>query len=161
AAHRAAAKASKPPTAEERALIAETIAADKGAREDSAQRESELLAAVYASPSDDGPRSVYADWLLERNDPRGEFIALQLASESRQLTKKERARQQELLVAHRREWLGPLATLPIRIGFDRGFPCWFDWHEDLEPPDDPRWSTCESAQRMPPPSGMRALRHLT
>jgi uncharacterized protein (TIGR02996 family) len=35
-----------------------------------------LLASVIASPSDDAPRLVYADWLDERADPRGEFIRL-------------------------------------------------------------------------------------
>jgi uncharacterized protein (TIGR02996 family) len=41
--------------------------------------EDKLLAEVYASPDDDAPRLVYADWLQERDDPRGEFIALQIA----------------------------------------------------------------------------------
>ena len=41
--------------------------------------EEELLAAVFAAPDDDAPRRVYADWLLERGDPRGEFIQLQCA----------------------------------------------------------------------------------
>ena len=40
--------------------------------------ETELLAEIYAAPDDDAPRLVYADWLQERGDPRGEFIALQL-----------------------------------------------------------------------------------
>jgi uncharacterized protein (TIGR02996 family) len=35
----------------------------------------ELLAAVLASPDDDAPRLVYADWLHERDDPRGESSA--------------------------------------------------------------------------------------
>jgi uncharacterized protein (TIGR02996 family) len=39
-----------------------------------------LFAAVYANPRDDGPRSVLADALLERGDPRGELIAKQLAA---------------------------------------------------------------------------------
>ena len=38
----------------------------------------ELLAEIYEHPDDDTPRRVYADFLLERGDPRGEFIALQL-----------------------------------------------------------------------------------
>jgi uncharacterized protein (TIGR02996 family) len=40
--------------------------------------EKQLLAAVLASPRDDAPRLVYADWLIEKNDPRGEFIARQV-----------------------------------------------------------------------------------
>lgn len=39
--------------------------------------EDAMLAAIDAAPDDDGPRSIYADWLQERGDPRGEFIALQ------------------------------------------------------------------------------------
>jgi uncharacterized protein (TIGR02996 family) len=33
-----------------------------------------LLAAVLANPADDLPKLVYADWLDERNDPRGTFL---------------------------------------------------------------------------------------
>jgi uncharacterized protein (TIGR02996 family) len=40
----------------------------------------ELLAKIHADPTDDRARLVYADWLLERGDPRGEFIALQLGA---------------------------------------------------------------------------------
>jgi uncharacterized protein (TIGR02996 family) len=36
-----------------------------------------LLEAVLADPDDDGPRLALADWLMERDDPRGEFIAVQ------------------------------------------------------------------------------------
>jgi uncharacterized protein (TIGR02996 family) len=39
--------------------------------------EDDLRAAVVASPDDDAPRLVYADWLIERGDPRGELIRLQ------------------------------------------------------------------------------------
>jgi uncharacterized protein (TIGR02996 family) len=38
--------------------------------------EDELVAAVRADPDDDGPRLVYADWLSDRGDPRGELIGL-------------------------------------------------------------------------------------
>src|SRR5438270_1506512 len=40
-----------------------------------------LLDAVCADPDDDGPRLLYADWLDERGDPRGEFIRVQCARE--------------------------------------------------------------------------------
>jgi uncharacterized protein (TIGR02996 family) len=39
--------------------------------------EAQLVAAVVAAPGDDAPRLVYADWLSERGDPRGELVALQ------------------------------------------------------------------------------------
>ena len=41
-------------------------------------RNPELHAAVLAAPDDDAPRMVYADWLIERGDPRGELIARML-----------------------------------------------------------------------------------
>lgn len=36
-----------------------------------------FLEAIRAAPDDDAPRLVYADWLSERGDPRGEFIVAQ------------------------------------------------------------------------------------
>ncbi|MCW5801878.1 MAG: TIGR02996 domain-containing protein, partial [Deltaproteobacteria bacterium] len=77
-----------------------------------------LLEAVYASPGDDGPRMVLADALLERNDPRGELIALQLR---RDLGTAERRREKVLLASHRRTWLGDLAPIIRRCEFERGF----------------------------------------
>jgi len=45
-----------------------------------------MLAAIVAHPDDDTPRAVFADWLTERRDPRGEFIALQLVRTQRKQT---------------------------------------------------------------------------
>jgi uncharacterized protein (TIGR02996 family) len=39
--------------------------------------EDEFLEAIRQNPDDDTPRLVYADWLEERDDPRGEFIRIQ------------------------------------------------------------------------------------
>src|SRR5206468_3722921 len=36
-----------------------------------------FLRAICERPDEDGPRLVYADWLEERGDPRGEFIRVQ------------------------------------------------------------------------------------
>lgn len=41
--------------------------------------EAAFLEAVCADPAADGPRLIYADWLDDRGDPRGEFIRLQCA----------------------------------------------------------------------------------
>jgi len=38
--------------------------------------EDAFLAAITANPADDLPRLVYADWLDERDDPRGAFVRL-------------------------------------------------------------------------------------
>ncbi len=82
--------------------------------------EAELLAAIYAQPDDDAPRLVYADWLQERGDPRGEFIALQLQPDKdAAMAKRERA----LLKPNAKRWLGPLAgALRGEVEYRRGFP---------------------------------------
>lgn len=83
-------------------------------------RGADLLAAVRASPEDDEPRSVYADWLLERGDPQGERIALQLArGRGGQAT----PREMDLIAAFGREWLGPLDPILRKDGlrYERGF----------------------------------------
>ena len=63
-----------------------------------------LYAPIWADPRDLTRRQVLADLLLERGDPRGEFISLQLANASPK-------RQKQLLNAHRDEWLGKLAGI--------------------------------------------------
>jgi uncharacterized protein (TIGR02996 family) len=79
-----------------------------------------LLRQVLEAPDDDRPRRVYADWLLERGDPRGDFIALQLASAERPEGPSEfEPRAAALLAEHRAAWLGPLAMGAAR--FERGF----------------------------------------
>jgi uncharacterized protein (TIGR02996 family) len=41
--------------------------------------EARFLAAIAADPSDDEARLVYADWLIERGDPRGEYLRVEIA----------------------------------------------------------------------------------
>ncbi len=80
----------------------------------------QLLANVYAHPDDDGPRLVFADWLLEQNDPWGEFITLQFKPE---LTKAEKSRAAALQTKHGKAWLGALAGVTLKdVSFRRGFP---------------------------------------
>ncbi|MGC4119609.1 MAG: TIGR02996 domain-containing protein [Myxococcales bacterium] len=71
----------------------------------SATTAEELLAQIYADPDDLSARAVYGDWLSERGDPRGEFVALQLARE------RHPAREALLLKRHGRQWGGPLDGL--------------------------------------------------
>jgi uncharacterized protein (TIGR02996 family) len=104
--------------------------------------EVELLAAIRANPADDGARQVYADVLVERGDPRGLFINMQLARAGRDPAGAERAAEMKLLVKHARVWLGDVAgfcgsfsfRLEVgpttshrgRVRFERGFlaSCW-------------------------------------
>ncbi len=86
--------------------------------------EDAFLHDILAHPDDDAPRLIFADWLDEHNDPRGEFIRIQCALA--QLSDEDphrwplEQREQELLREHEAEWL------PKFIGnapciFRRGF----------------------------------------
>ncbi len=89
-----------------RAFVAEHSAPTRGA-----EQIGSLFEAVYADPTSDAPREVLADALLEANDPRGEFLVLQLGeARGRTLTREEKRREKELLEAHANAWLGPLAA---------------------------------------------------
>jgi uncharacterized protein (TIGR02996 family) len=72
-----------------------------------------LEAALAADPDDLASHMAYADYLSEQGDPRGEFIQVQFALEDAAQPAAERKklqkREQELLGAHAREWLGELA----------------------------------------------------
>jgi uncharacterized protein (TIGR02996 family) len=105
-----------------------------------ARREAELLAAIYAEPAADEPRAVYADWLQERGDPRGEFIALQLRPSRGDL---ELRREAELLEAHWARWIRPLSVSRAHGTFERGFLARVD---AVELTDDPAWSTVVAAR---------------
>lgn len=65
--------------------------------------EDDFLRWIAEAPADLPRRQAFADWLLERGLPRGEFMALQLAE--RELTPKERARVAALQKKHEKEWL--------------------------------------------------------
>jgi uncharacterized protein (TIGR02996 family) len=84
-----------------------------------------FLRAVIESPDDDRPRLVYADWLDERGDPRGEFIRLQCELEAKSCSGvpffKLRTRSRELLAQHGREWIKPFRGLARWYRFRRGF----------------------------------------
>jgi uncharacterized protein (TIGR02996 family) len=91
------------------------------ARADAARPGDDLLAAIRAAPDDDAPRAVYADWLLERGDPLGELIAIQLARHASG-GRPSRA-ETALLVRLRRRVLGRLAQAvgPAGLRIERGF----------------------------------------
>ena len=84
-------------------------------------RARELLEIVAMSPADDGPRRVLADYLLERENPRGEYIALSLEKSP---TADILQRRDELLAEHQRAWLTSIAdAVPMcSVRWARGFP---------------------------------------
>lgn len=95
---------------EERAALASQVW-EPGALPDTGP---DLFTLVYEDPYDLTRRQVLADSLLEKNDPRGEFIALQLA-------KVNEKRQRTLLNKHRKAWLGPFAKVVDEATFEDGF----------------------------------------
>ena len=85
--------------------------------------ERDMLRAIHDDPADDAPRRVYADWLLERGDLRGELIQLQceLATlgERDRRRKPVLARERALLLKHGASW-GPFHDARIAWAFERG-----------------------------------------
>jgi uncharacterized protein (TIGR02996 family) len=92
-------------------------------RVSTASKES-LLDEILAHPGDDSPRLVYADWLSEQDDPRGELINVQVELERTKDADRFlelEARQVALLSAHGAAWVGPLAAEALQVEFRRGF----------------------------------------
>ena len=89
--------------------------------------EQAFLADIQADPDNDTPRLIFADWLTDHGDPRGEFIQVQcrLAAMTEDDPEYEDLmdRQGELLVQSRAEWLRPIAELARESHclFRRGF----------------------------------------
>jgi uncharacterized protein (TIGR02996 family) len=91
-------------------------------------RDAALEAMISAAvPGDTAPYLVYADWLQQRGDPRGELITLQHAMHQQRDTKtfmEFKQREQALRFAHERAWLGVVTVaaahrlkLEWRLGF--------------------------------------------
>ena len=91
----------------------------------------ELEAQIDARPDDPAPSLVYADWLQQRGDPRGELIVLQhqlaLEPESRVLRDAERALLDEHGAYLLPERLHRMLRLPRRRGEDAGARCEVTW----------------------------------
>ncbi|MFZ5438764.1 MAG: TIGR02996 domain-containing protein [Myxococcota bacterium] len=123
--------------------------AQKAAPRAGAKTEAELLAMVYEHPADDGPRLVYADFLTERGDPRGEFISGQL---TKPRTKEQLAAEKALLKKHGKAWLGVLAPLlgadfEFRRGFvAKGLVKFKHLQHAQEHATHPEWATLEEAE---------------
>jgi uncharacterized protein (TIGR02996 family) len=90
----------------------------------------DFLAQIYEQPDDDAIRKVFADWLQDRGDPRGELIALQYARLEAPPTPAALRRERALLKEHGAPWQGALAPVLQKEGwvFERGFldACWYD-----------------------------------
>jgi uncharacterized protein (TIGR02996 family) len=105
-----------------------------------------LEEALAENPDDLAAHHAYADYLQEQGDPRGEFIAVQLALEEPGRSAAERkqlqTREAELLKAHAKTWLGDVGRFlvgkwsgpdkPFHFTFRRG---WLDYVRMLPMPD--------------------------
>ncbi len=80
-----------------------------------AVRNPDLETKLMADPSSLENFLVYADWLQTKNDPRGEWIAVQCAREKKSTPELER-REKEIVVAHGDLLLGPLAAFGTKEG---------------------------------------------
>ncbi len=121
----------------------------------------ELLAAVQAEPHELAHRQVYADFLLERGDPRGEFIALQLAEHRGELSRRGQLRMRALAREHKHAWLREIiaALKASRVVFERGFLSKARFRRHVRPEElelgSPLWATVEWLEHAP----LELLRH--
>src|SRR5262245_10793012 len=74
--------------------------------------EDAFLSAIEADPSDDTNRLVYADWLEERGDPRGEYIRLRLKVREPRGRQRVQTRLAELSSDLDAEWRGRVFAVP-------------------------------------------------
>jgi uncharacterized protein (TIGR02996 family) len=90
-----------------------------------ASKEASLLASILDHPFDEAARQVYADWLIERGDARGEFIAVQNELALGRVDEERRAqllsREQALLDANAPRWLKGVSESDLRVSFANGF----------------------------------------
>src|SRR6476660_7613688 len=81
----------------------------------------ELLRDVKQQPDEDRLRLILADWLEDNGDAadraRAELIRLQVRGGE---GPEDQARLRPLITAHRRAWLGPIATWDAKAQFHRG-----------------------------------------
>jgi len=75
-------------------------------------QEQAFLEAIRERPGARADRLIYADWLIDRGDPRGEFMHCQLQARRAPRGSPRRldleAQAHDLLLAHEETWLGPL-----------------------------------------------------
>jgi uncharacterized protein (TIGR02996 family) len=74
-------------------------------------RNKDLESAIEKNPNDRDAYAVFADWLQEQGDPRGELISLQLANKDKQA--------KALLEKHKDYFFGPLYE--HRVVYDEGY----------------------------------------
>lgn len=132
------------------AQLLEAIAArlELSSRRAATKTADEFLLDIWQHADDDGPREVFADWLLERADPWGELITLQLSRWRKGPAARKLPRERALLEEHSKKWLGPLEPVVVTslMRFERGFlfGCRVHWRRLAAAPalmTHPAWAT--------------------
>lgn len=110
-------------------------------REERSRRTAEHLERVLAQPHETAHRLVFADWLSELGDPRGELINLQLGAKSEE----SQRRQEDLIAAYWSEWCRPILDgLKSAPRFEEGFPAAGELRIASITFEDPLWRTFTS-----------------
>lgn len=125
------------------------VTPSKAVRVTAADDESALLERIAEAPFDLDRREAHRAWLEARKDPRAEFISLQLKRHREgALSAEESSREEALLKAHLKAWLGPLAPITSGHRFERGYlvECMLTPSGTKTGPaiGDPRWATVET-----------------
>jgi uncharacterized protein (TIGR02996 family) len=82
--------------------------------------ETDFLRSIHETPDDDDLRLVFADWLEDNGDPRGELMRVQVEFARRPGDRELQARNRALLAEHAEGWLGPLRSKIDQFAFVRG-----------------------------------------
>ena len=118
-----------------------------------------LVASIFVAPDDDELRRVVSDALIDRADPWGELIGLQLAIAEKRGTTEIRKRAAELVKAHITTFAGPIAKVASTLArkkslvFEKGFLSEVELDRRLVPR--PAW---EAAARAPHWATVRRVR---
>jgi uncharacterized protein (TIGR02996 family) len=119
----AALKLLPPATAEDQA--AWTVAKARQTAASSQRTNEHMVRHIIENPDDITARLVYADWLDEHDNPRGEFIRVQCRLAELAEDESERpaleAREKELWAAHGKTWRKEAPAWPHIVRFRRGF----------------------------------------
>lgn len=106
----------------------------------------QILQRIFEDPSDDDAKLVYADYLMEQQDPHGEFIRLQFQKESEGLSEQQAKEESALVHKHWRDFIGPIHKVIRRTGleFTKGFVSRCEVHEKFGAKvksiaDEPMW----------------------
>lgn len=83
--------------------------------------EADFIDKIVESPDDDDVRLVFADWLIDQGDERGDLITLQFRERD---GAKVRTKVDRVAKKVRKKWLGQLTTHVVQssVEFDRGIP---------------------------------------